>query len=81
MLGGQILQEKPAARKKRQTMILDGVTHGDPRAARKEKTISEEINEENEQSSTGDDNSDARDIDSSSNESEEQAVFNKRVQY
>jgi hypothetical protein len=57
-------------------MVLEGKVNGGPRKKR-EKTISDEINEENEYS-TGDDNSDDTDSDSSSQESEEQQVFNKK---
>ncbi len=45
-------------------MVLEGKVNGDPRKKRV-KTISDEINEENE-FSTGDDNSDDTDSDSSS---------------
>jgi len=45
-LGGQILQERPAAKKKRETMVIEGKVNGNPRKNR-EKTISDEINEEN----------------------------------
>lgn len=64
-------------------MILEGISLGNPRNRKnREKTISDEINDENqrnEESSTGDDNSDDTDTDSSSNESEEQPIFNKRI--
>ena len=44
-LGGQILQERPAEKKKRETMVIEGKVSGNPR--KREKTISDEINEEN----------------------------------
>ena len=44
-LGGQLLQERPCEKKKRQTMILEGISHGNPRHRKnREKTISDEIN-------------------------------------